>query len=98
MQKFSDFASEEEHLTGDKVALKSLFDKEIIVTAFKIRDSKFKDKYSKYVAVQFYEESDTTKRIFFTGSAVIMNLLEKYKDKLPFMTTIKKINKYYSFT
>ena len=36
--------------------------------------------------------------VTFTGSVVLMDKIEKYKDQLPFITTIKKINKSYMFT
>ena len=38
------------------------------------------------------------KRIFFTGSGVVISMLEKYEDKIPFITTVKKIDKYYTLT
>ena len=37
-------------------------------------------------------------KILFTGSKVLMNQIEKYKDELPFIAIIKKINKFYTFT
>lgn len=36
--------------------------------------------------------------ICFSGSKVLADQLEKYKDNLPFYTTINKIDKYYTFT
>lgn len=50
------------------------------------------------VAVQFYEPDNPEKRIFFTGSGVIQDLLVKYNDNLPFKTVIKKIDRYFTFT
>jgi hypothetical protein len=39
-----------------------------------------------------------SKYIIFTGSIVLIDQLEKYKENLPFYTTVKKIDKYYTFT
>ena len=36
--------------------------------------------------------------ILFTGSGVLINQLEKYENEIPFVTEIKKINKYYTLT
>jgi len=43
-------------------------------------------------------EIDNEKHIFFTGSKVLIDQVKKYKDEMPFLTIIKKINKYYTFT
>ena len=99
MHRFSDFAADDEKpLDGEKVRLDNLLNKEIIISAVKIKMSKFKDHGDKCATVQFYEETDDRKRIFFTGSGVIINMLEKYKDEIPFITTVKKIDKYYTLT
>ena len=89
MQKFSDFASEDEKpLDGEKVRIDSILNKEIVISAFKVKMSKFKD----------HGEKCATVRIFFTGSGVVIGMLEKYEDKIPFITTVKKIDKYYTLT
>ncbi|MBO4704522.1 MAG: hypothetical protein J5647_02175, partial [Spirochaetaceae bacterium] len=94
MLKFSDFAADDEKpLEGEKERIDNILNKEIIISAIKITASKYKDHGDKCATVQFYEESDARKRIFFTGSAVIIEQLEKYGEKLPFMTTVTKIDK-----
>jgi hypothetical protein len=99
MLRFSDFAEKEEMvLDGEKVRIDSILNKEIIIHAFKVRQSKFERGCNKCATVQFYEENDERKRIFFTGSSVIISMLEKYSDKLPFITMVKKIDKYYTFS
>lgn len=99
MHRFKDFAKDDNKpIEGEKVRLEDYINKEIIISEYKIRDSNFKEKYDKYATVQFYEERNKDKRIFFSGSTVLINMLEKYKDKIPFITTIRKIGKYYSFT
>ena len=42
-------------------------------------------------------EEDKT-YIAFTGSNVLIEQLNKYESNIPFYTTIKKINKYYTFS
>ena len=41
---------------------------------------------------------DNIDYIVFTGSGVLIDQIEKYKDNLPFYVTIKKIDRYYTFT
>lgn len=98
--KFSDFAADEERpLEGEKVRLDSILNKPVVLCAFRVRNSKYKkDGCDRCATVQFYEAADTRKRIFFTGSGVIIGMLEKYGDRLPFETVIKKIDRYYSLT
>jgi len=33
-----------------------------------------------------------------TGSNVLMEQIGKYKDEIPFLTKIEKVNKFYTFT
>lgn len=99
IHSFSEFASEDEQaLDGEKVRLDDLLNKEIIILRFKIRKSKYEDKSPNCVTVQFNEAENETKRIFFSGSNVIIDLLQKYEKQVPFRTTIKKINRYYTLT
>ena len=101
MLKFSDFAADEElPIDGEKVRIEAILNKSIVITKYKIRNSKYKkDNCDKCATVQFYEaESPDRKEIFFTGSNVIIELLEKYGDKIPFETIVKKIDKYYTLT
>jgi len=36
--------------------------------------------------------------IFFSGSNILIEQIEKYKDEMPFLSTVKKIGNYFSFT
>jgi len=98
MKKFSDFATDDGVLTGDKLKLDDVLGKEIIVKGYKISDSKYgkngEDK--KVLTLQF--ELEGINYIIFTGSKVLMDQVEKYKDEIPFITKIEKINNFYSFT
>lgn len=92
---FSDFADESKAFDGDKKKLDDILNQEILILDSKVKNSKQRIG-SKYLTIQF-KISDKT-FITFTGSAVLINQLEKYKDNLPFYTIIKKIDKYYTLT
>lgn len=99
MKCFSDFAAPEElSFDGEKVRIDSLLNKPIILKKFKVRPSKYKDRSDRCATVQFSESENSSDKIFFTGSNVIIDTLEKYKDELPFMTTIKKIERFYTLS
>lgn len=94
MQKFSDF-NQDAVMDGDKISLTDILNQEIVVLNYRKAKSKKKEN-SEYVTIHI--EYDGKHRIVFTGSVVLKNQLDKYKDHLPFQTTIKKINNFYSFT
>ena len=97
MKRFSDFATEPNAMTGDKIKIEDVLDKEIEVTGYKISDSKFAKKSSdKVLTLQF--KLDGENRILFTGSNVLMEQVEKYQDEMPFTATITKVNKFYTFS
>lgn len=97
MKKFSDFAIEEKPLEGSKVRLDDILNKEIEIKAFKLANSRFsKNQSGKYATIQFLDEGKL--KVLFTGSDVLISQLEKYENELPFLTTIIKINRYYTFT
>jgi len=99
MKRFSDFSSEETPLDGAKVKLDEILNQEVEIIAFRLSESKFSKNVSgKYATVQFNTPECTLPRVFFTGSDVLITQLEKYKEELPFMTVIKKINKYYTLS
>ena len=92
--RFSDFAEEEHPLEGKKKKLEEILNIEILITGYRISDSRYKER--KYITIQ-YKNGDE-EYITFTGSEVLQKQIEKYKDKIPFYATIKKINKYYTLT
>jgi len=102
MNKFSDFADPTITLVmdGKKVALSDILDKEIIVLRYRVKKTKFSEaKNPDCLTVQFaYPDNEEAHFVFFSGSSVLMQQLEQYKDKLPFAATIKKIAKYYTFS
>jgi hypothetical protein len=99
LRKFSDFATEETPLDGAKVKLDDIINQEINIVAFKLQNSKFsKNTTGKYATIQFTTEQCTLPRVIFTGSDVLIDQLERYKEHIPFQAVIKKINKYYTLS
>ncbi len=93
--RFSDFAEETKPFIGDKKRIEDILNQEILVLSFKIKNSK-KRQNSLYATIQFKLEG--TDYIVFTGSSVLIDQLKRYKEKLPFYTTIRKIDRYYTFS
>jgi hypothetical protein len=102
MNKFSEFAdtSISMIMDGKKISLDEILDKEIMVFRYRIKKTKFSEaKNPDCLTVQFsYPENENVRYVFFSGSSVLMQQLEKYKDKLPFSATIKKVGKYFTFS
>lgn len=48
--------------------------------------------------IQMQIEVDDERKVLFTNSSVLKDQLEKYKDNLPFITTIIQPKKYFSFS
>jgi len=98
MFHFKDFAikPKENTFTGKKIEIDDVLNIEIIVERFKIEDSK-KKQGTKYLTLQI--EKENSKRIVFTGSKNLMDLITQVpKDKFPFKTIIKKHDKRLEFT
>jgi len=93
VKKFSDF-SKESVLDGDKIKIDDIVNEEIELLAFNIKESKYKEK--NYLTIQI--KRNDKKYVAFTGSEVLIDQVKKYESELPFKTTIRKINKYYSLT
>lgn len=97
MKRFSDFASAEVALDGDKVKIDSILGMPIIVTGYRIRQSRYsKNQTGEYLTLQF--EMENKKWILFTGSDVLIEQVRKYSHEMPFEASIKKISRYYAFT
>lgn len=93
-------------LVGDKKTLDQIADKRIVVTGYRITNSKYQ-KPNMCVTLQFFFEGDSseTKYVVFTGSGVICDQLEEVIKKFEelgkevlFATTISKVGKYYAMT
>ena len=92
--KFSDFTEEVVGLEGDKKKIDEILNTEILVIGFRIGKSKYKEK--EYMTLQFENGGD--KYIVFSGSEVLMKQAHKYAAEMPFYTTVKKVNEYYTMT
>jgi len=101
MNKFADFADTSACpiMDGKKVPLNDVLEKEIVVINYRINKTKYTDaKNPECLTVQFTFAKTDEHNVFFSGSSVLMGQLERYKDKLPFSTVIKRVGKYFTFS
>lgn len=97
MKSFADFATDDGILTGEKLKLDDVLGKEVAVKGYKVAESKYnKGENKKVLTLQF--DLDGVEHILFTGSGVLIDQAEKYKDEIPFLTKIEKVNTFYSFS
>lgn len=100
MLRFSEFAEAEGPLDGKKVKIEDVLNMELVLLAMRLKESKYQRTSSPdCLTVQFeYPDRPGEKHIIFTGSGVLIDQLRKYEDKLPFLATIKKIDRYYTLS
>ena len=93
MKRFSEFADKNDGpLKGEKVKIKDVLDKELIFLDFSVKNSKFsKNKSGKYLTIQFQEKEDGALLVIFTGSDVLIDQFEKYREHLPFKANLKNV-------
>ncbi len=96
MERFHEFAEESGPLDGDKIRIDDILNKELIITGYKIKESKYPKSGPKCLTLQVV--LDDKKYVLFTGSVVLLEQMEKYQDHLPFIATIQKIDRYYTLT
>ena len=94
MKKFSEFALNESKLDGEKISIKDVLGKPIVVKNFKVIASCIPGKQC--LDLQFEKDGDLY--VLFTNSGVLIRQLEQYKCELPFETVIKRVNRYYTFS
>ncbi|MFA5445258.1 MAG: hypothetical protein WC262_09845 [Bacteroidales bacterium] len=95
--RFSDFADEKKRLEGTGLKVADILNKEILITGYSIDPSKFPAKDGSprnRLALEFILDGE--KHVTFTGSEVLMALIEKYPHKIPFYATITPIDRYYT--
>jgi ribosomal protein S8 len=92
--RFCDFSDEKPQLEGIKKKITDILNTEILITDFRIANSRYKDR--KYLALQYQDNGETN--IVFTGSEVLMEQARKYEDKMPYFVTIIQRGKYYTMT
>ncbi len=96
--RFSDFAEEKKRLEGTGLKIADIVNKEILITGYSIDPSKYPARDGSprnRLGLEFILDGE--KHVTFTGSEVLMALIEKYPHKIPFYTTIKHIDRYYTF-
>jgi len=97
MKQFSDFAEEQVGLEGEKLRLDDIINCEMVVSGYRVNDSKYN--HGHCLTIQFcYPEKPEEKFILFTGSGVLTSQMEKYGHEIPFMATIRKVERYYTLT
>lgn len=94
LARFSDFA-EEKPMTGAKISVNEIIGKEITVKGFRVADS---SKRSGTKCLTLHIDLDGEERVVFTGSSVLLEQSEKYKDHLPFLATIKRVDSFLTFS
>lgn len=96
-KRFSDFAEEDNHIIeGDKIKIAEVLNEEVLVTNYRIIDSKYDNNNSDCLQLQI--ELNNEKRVIFTGSKVLIKQIKKYEEHIPFITTIKQVDRYYTFS
>jgi hypothetical protein len=74
-----------------------VLNRDILVTGYKLRTSKFNDNGSgRCLALQFALNEE--RYILFTASSILIEQVEKYRQEIPFLATIKKIDRYYTLS
>ena len=95
MKRFSDFAQAPKLLESSKVRIDDVLNVELEVVGFKVKESRYdKNTSGNYLTLQIVMNQE--KHIIFTGSEVLLEQLTQYEEQLPFVATIKKIDKYYT--
>ena len=74
-----------------------ILNKELIFTGFTVNKSKVKN-CDKYITIQFKEDENSPLRVAFTASTVLIDQFIAYENQLPFIATIKKVNRYMTLT
>lgn len=98
MKSFKEFniAPRINAFVGEKIQVQKLFNTPIIVHAFKVEDSK-KKAGTKLLTLQIEKAGE--KRIVFTGSTVLIDMINRVpQNEFPFETTIRGDNDYFEFT
>ncbi len=97
MKKFSDFATEKPVLDGDKMRIDDALNVELVVIGYRLSTSKYeKNKSGKCLTLQI--EIEGRRRVIFTGSDVLVGIMEKYGSEIPFTATIKKVDRFYTLS
>lgn len=95
--KFAEFAEAPEILDGEKIQIERVLNQEIEIIGYNIRPSKYgKNTSGQCLTLQFVLSEQ--RRVLFTGSDVLIGQMQKYGDRIPFLATIRKVDKYYTLS
>lgn len=95
-KKISDFA-DEQPLDREKIKIEQILNKEVEVIGYSIRRSRYeKNKSGKCLLLQM--DLDGSHKVLFSGSDVLIEQMEKYGNHVPFLTIIKKIDRFYTLS
>lgn len=97
LPKFSEFADKPDVMDGEKVKIESIIGHEITIIGFRLRKSRYKDGESTYLTVQF-KDMEGERKVFFTGSTVLIEQFEQYGDRVPFLATVRRVDKYFTLS
>lgn len=99
MKNFKDLGikTHSDTLTGDKIKISKVLNRDIIITNFKIEQSKYpKNKSGKCLHLQI--EMDKEMKVIFTGSDVLINTIEQVnKEDLPIACQIVQEGEHFEF-
>lgn len=98
MKRFSDFAKTPKVLDGKKVKIEDVEGKEIKIIGYRIEKSKYSGKSDKCLTVQFEYPDVEGHFIFFTGSTVLLEQFETYGEEVPFLATVRKVDKFFTLS
>ena len=100
MTKFSELGitSKVETFVGKKISPRKIIDEDIKIFSYKIKPSRYPEKGNgKCLCLQIEYEGE--KRVVFTGSVFLMDLIEQVpKEKFPLDTKIIEENQTYVFS
>jgi hypothetical protein len=85
-------------MTGEKIKINRVINREIVVTGYRIEQSKYpKNKSGKCLTLQV--EIDGEKRVVFTGSDILIGMIQQVPEsEIPFKTTIVKEGERFEFS
>lgn len=95
MKQFKDISHEAQNLSGTKIAIANIFDKPIILQAYRIIKSKVINNKD---CAQLQFLLDGVQYITFTTSAVLVRQAQEYGHECPFEVIIKRVGRYHTFT
>ncbi len=91
MKAFNELGVKPKTLSGDKITIEEILDTKIIVIAYRIGESQYGTKKEEKRLLTLQIQHDGQKRIIFTSSEVLMDMLEKVSEyDFPFEATIIK--------